>query len=141
MADSFYFNTSFEDYLNGKERSISEKRGRYKPRLLSLWLALAQLPRELLKTRPSNIDLLVAVILRKALPFHTAARAETQALFVAERINRKIENKGISDWPFEINRIALHDENLILVFNDNFFLSLSTALRARVSLIDVELVE
>jgi hypothetical protein len=49
MADSFYFDDYFCDYfcdypknyLKGKERSISEKRGRYKPRLITLWLGLA----------------------------------------------------------------------------------------------------
>jgi hypothetical protein len=41
MADSFYFDDYLNDYLKGKERSISEKRGRYKPRLITLWLRLA----------------------------------------------------------------------------------------------------
>jgi hypothetical protein len=79
MADSFYFDDYFCDYPNnypkGKERSISEKRGRYKPRLITLWLGLAKLPRKLLKPRPANIDLVVAVIFGQVLPFHTTARA------------------------------------------------------------------
>jgi hypothetical protein len=49
MADSFYFDDYFyvyfcdypNNYLKGKERSISEKRCRYKPRLITLWRRLA----------------------------------------------------------------------------------------------------
>jgi len=83
MADSFYFDDYYRDYFcdypdnypKGKERSISEKMGRYKPRLITLWLGLAKLPRKLLKPRPANIDLVVAVIFGQVLPFHTTARA------------------------------------------------------------------